>query len=107
MKFLNDSSQRVRKVANIRYNFEQNWNNLSDEEKERIDFLTTSIENGLIECWDGDIAYKEKDKMFAMFVGKLIQGESWKPSFDSDIFYSIGDKRILANEINKLMWNSF
>lgn len=103
IKFLNDSSQRVQKVANIRHNFEQNWNNLSDEEKERITFLTLSIENGLIECWDGDVAYKEDDKMYAMFLGGLVQGESWNPSFDSDIFYSIGDKRILANEINKLV----
>jgi len=104
-KFLNDSSQRVRKVANIRYDFEQKWNNLADNdaEKERIMFLTSALENELIQCWDGDVAYKEEDRMFAMFFGELLQGETWVDYFDSDIVYAIKDKRILAAEINKLI----
>lgn len=103
--FFNDSSQRVRKVANIRYNFEQKWNDIADndEEKERIIFLTSALKNDLIHCLDGEVPSMKEDKMFAIFFGELLQGQTWYHSFDRDIVFAIEDKRILADEINKLV----
>lgn len=103
--FLEDSSQRVKKVANIRYNFEQKWNSLksTDTEKQRIEFLTAAIEKGAIQCTDGFAEYKEDDKMYAIFDSMLFRGGFAQRGFDKDIFYTIPDKRILADTLNQLI----
>lgn len=104
-KFLNDPSPRVSKVANIRYQFEEKWNSLSDDdnEKQQIKFLTAALEKGVIQCQNGDVAYKEEDRMYAMFRSLLFKGEVWQPGFDKDIFYTIQDRRILADTLNQLI----
>ncbi len=104
-KFLNDPSPRVAKVANIRYQFNQKWDRLNDNdnEKQRIKFLTAALEKNVIQCWDGDVGYKEEDKVYAIFRSILLKGEIWQPEFDKDIFYTIQDKRILADTLNELI----
>lgn len=104
-KFLNDSSPRVSKVANIRYQFEQKWNGLSDDdnEKQRIKFLTAALEKDAIQCWNGGVGYKEEDRTYAIFRSLLFKGEIWQPEFDKDIFYTIQDRRILADTLNELI----
>lgn len=105
LNFFNDPSIRIQKVAHIRCKFDKKWNNLdvNDIEKERIRFLTTALEQGVIECGNGDIYYSEKDQMFAEFSSMLFKKAIWIDKFDKDIFYTIHDKRILADELNKLI----
>lgn len=108
--FLNDSSPRVVKVANIRKEFDQKWSGLASNldlsasyEKQRIEFLTSALEKNAIQCGSGDIRYPEEDKMLAIFRSLLFEGEVKIDGFDADIFYTIQDKRILATTLNELI----
>lgn len=104
-KFLNDPSPRISKVANIRHQFQQKWNSLNnyDVEKQRIEFLTAALEKGVIQCWDGGVISKEGET-HAIFISLLFnKNEIHMPGFDEDIYYTIQDKRILANTLNELI----
>ena len=103
--FIYDPSKRVQKVAYIRYKFDQKWNNLDDNdvEKQRILFLTSALKNGVIQCYNGDVSHTEEDKMFAIFRSILFEKEVWEDNFDRDIFYTIEDKKILADSLNGLI----
>ena len=104
-KFLNDPSPRVAKVANIRYNFEKKWNSLSvnDIEKQRIEFLISAYKNGEIGFIDNDVLIMEgDDKSSIGFISVLFEKTN-NQIFDSDILYTIKDKRILADTINELI----
>lgn len=104
-KFLDDNCERVRKVANIRKNFFMKWHSakLTKEEQQQIEFLTAAIKKNAIHCCDGCVGYLEKDKMTALFKSLLFKKSSWIRNFDKDIFYTISDKRILADQINQLI----
>lgn len=100
IRFLNDPSQRVAKVANIRYNFEEKWNSLSedDNERKRIQFLMSSK----IGYFIYDVILPDDDKMCISFTTRLFIGEKIL-DFDRDILETINDERILADAINELI----
>ncbi len=110
-ELLNDSSNRVRKIAYLRINFSKKLENYSTDEKELIDFLATALKvgaieiyNGLIPCFDKETNTFRDDYFYAMFNG-IIKGDI--SNFDSDIF-ELGslDQRILATVIyEKLLTN--
>lgn len=109
-RFLDDSSLRVAKVANIRKQFDQKWNGLmssldlsSSREMQRIEFLTSALEKNVIQCGALDVRYQEEDKMTAIFRSLLFNGEVRLEGFDVDIFDTIQDKRVLAATLNELV----
>lgn len=105
-KFLCDKSERVKKVALIRHNFEQKWKSLSDDdiEKQRIIWLTSVLEKGEIGYWSYDRALTGplKDQALIAFHSNWFQGINFH-EFDEDILTTIKDKRILADAINELI----
>lgn len=105
-KFLCDKSERVKKVALIRHNFEQKWNSLSDDdlEKQRIILLTSALEKGVISYFSYDRALSGplKDQALIAFHSEWFQG-IYHQEFDEDILTTIKDKRILADAINELI----
>lgn len=110
-ELLNDSSNRVRKIAYLRINFSKKLENYSTDEKELIDFLATALKvgaieiyNGLVPCFDKETNTFRDDYFYAMFNG-IIKGDI--SNFNSDIF-ELGslDQRILATVIyEKLLTN--
>lgn len=104
-KFLEDSSPRVRKVANIRNQFYQKWHNISDSDndKPRIRFLKAALEKRAIQCYDGCTICSEEDKMYATFESLLFEKPISQFEFDSDIYYTISDRIILADALNEII----
>lgn len=103
-RFLNDPSQRVVKVANIRDNFDKKWNSLSDNEKERINFLVSASKNGKIGYFNYDVLIIDADdKSRISFQSGLFKETKSSRIFDNDILCTIGDERILADTINELI----
>lgn len=99
-KFLNDSSARISKVANIRYQFGEKWNRLSDSdiEKQRIKFLMSAHI-----CWeDYDVILDEEDKSYVYIQSEFFK-KAYQGYFDSDILYAIRDSGILADAVNELI----
>lgn len=106
IRFLNDPFLRVAKVANIRYNFEEKWNSLSedDSERKRIVFLMSAFKNREIGCFVYDVLNLEADdESFVNFTSGLFKKSKDQRRFDSDILYTINDRRILADAINELI----
>jgi hypothetical protein len=112
--FLNDDVERIRKIAAIRVNFESKLESCSIDEKDLINFLTTAIKNGAIECGDGLIPYYNEDGtsrddlMCAKFDSPLFidkGGAGFHDKFDADICCNIKDKRILAYALYELLLN--
>ena len=99
-KFLNDSSARISKVANIRYQFSEKWNRLSDNdiEKQRIKFLMSA------HIWweDYDVILDEEDKIYVYIQSEFFK-KGYQGYFDSDILYTIRDSGILADAVNELI----
>ncbi len=102
-RFLEDSDDRVRKVAKIRRDFDDKWDTLDDNEKERINFIYKALKTHAISLInDGNVP---PDKVWASFSSFLFDDDNSKdqPRFDRDIFSTIADKRILAAEINEMI----
>ena len=99
-KFLNDSSARISKVANIRYQFGEKWNRLSDNdiENQRIKFLMSA------HIWweDYDVILDEEDKSFVYIQSEFFK-KAYQGYFDSDILYTIRDSGIFADAVNELI----
>lgn len=102
-KLLNDTSNRVQKIASLRINFPQKLENYSNDEKELINFLTNAIKvraiqisDGLVPCFDETNIYRD-DWFYAIFRG-LVKGNI--NNFDKDVF-KLGeiDSNILASAI--------
>ena len=103
-KYLNHQDKRIRKVANLRRNFEKKWNYFSDNKKERIKWIETALKLGVINTIDGCLIDKEPDKMCVLFESALFKKTQYIYDFDKDIFYTIqNDQRILASKINDLI----
>jgi len=103
-KYLNHQDKRIRKVANLRRNFEKNLNYYSDNKKERIKWIETALKLGVINAIDGCLINKEPDKMCAIFESDLFKKTQYIYDFDKDIFYTIqNNQKILASKINDLI----
>ena len=110
-RFLEDSDDRVRKVAKIRRDFDDKWDTLDDNEKERINFIYKALKIHAISLIDGHIGHTDghgnvlHDKVWASFLSFLFDDDNSKdqPEFDKDIFSTIADRRILAAEINDMI----
>ena len=112
-KILNDTSNRVQKIASLRINFPQKLENYSNDEKEPINFLTNAIKvraiqiwDGLIPCFDETNIYRD-DWFYAIFRGLVKDNIN---NFDEDVF-KLGEinsnilasaiyERILTNELS-------
>lgn len=91
-RFLEDSDDRVRKVAKIRRDFDDKWDTLDDNEKERINFIYKALKIHAISFIEGvDLSFLFDDN------------SKYQSGFDRDIFSTIADKRILAAEINEMI----
>lgn len=89
-RLLNDSSNKVRKIARLRINFSEKMRTYSDDENELIAFLTTALKAGAIKIYDGLVPYFDKeintfrdDSFYALFNG-IVKGDI--SNFDSDVF---------------------
>lgn len=102
-RFLIDEDDRVIKVASIRVRFEEKWYQSDISWKKEIVFLQTALEYGIITCLDGLTG--NEDTMTARFESPLFEpiDSSVYFSFDRDIFWTIDDKRILAEAIMGLL----
>ncbi len=99
--FLNDPSERVRKVYQIREEFISKWSTLSNEEKTNIIFLERSLTFGAIEIFEAGISSSD-DKVNVIFKSLLFD-EEIALEFDWDILYAIQDKRILASKLYEII----
>ncbi len=94
--FINDPSERVKKVALIR---ENHCCYVPDDERGRIDFLTRALMVKAITT-DYEAGYCEKEDV--TFYSILFEAHSITiPDFDCDILYRIADKSILASKIEE------
>lgn len=105
-ELLDDSSNKVRKIAYLRINLTKAIESYSKDEKELIDFLATALKvraieiyNGLVPCFDKETNTFRDDYFYAMFNG-IIKGDI--TNFDIDVF-ELGklDQSILAVTIYK------
>ena len=101
--YLNHPNERIRKVANIRRNFENEWQNSSDNKKERIKWIENAITFGIIEKSVKLVGYDEPDKTLAVFESSLFAKSEDINKFDEDILFTIQDPRILSSKINELI----
>lgn len=98
--FLNDPSERVKKVALLKAEFINYLGSISDNERERISFLTKALTVKAITTDYEAYGYSEKeDTNFysILFADKSITIQN----FDCDILYRIADKSILASKIEE------
>ena len=100
--FLNDKSQRVREVANIRYNFNNEMRNCDIVQRKRIDFLTKALQTGAIECYDSGVI-AEPNVIYLCFNSLLFEHSYSVLRFNKDIYNSINKNFILANTLNQLI----
>lgn len=99
--FFNDSSKRVRKVCQIREDFINKWQTISEDEKANITFLERAFSFGAIEAFEVGIPPSD-DKVNVIFKS-LLFNEERVLEFDWDILYAIQDKRILASKLYEII----
>ena len=99
--FLNDESARVRKIAHIKINFPEKFNQYSDDERMLIEILAEAIRIGEIKIitdrMNGLNKYGNyQDDLMYVHVMGLINGMMY--DFDQDVYdLKVKDVRILAN----------
>ncbi len=99
--FLNDPSERVRKVYQIREEFISKWQTISEDEKANIIFLERSLTFGSIEIFEVGVP-SSVDKV-NVILKSLLFNEDLALEFDWDILYAIQDKRILASKLYEII----
>ena len=103
-QFLDDQDTRIKKIANIRLDFNEKWKLYSDDEKETVNFLKTAINTNMIQCFDGLVGGKPEGVILANFRSSLfVNGGTDYMAFDEDIFRNIKDSRLLADELFKMI----
>lgn len=103
-QFIGDQDERIKKVANIRLDFNEKWKLYSDDEKVTVNFLKTAINTNMIQCFDGLVGGIPEGVMLANFRSPLfVNGGTDYMTFDEDIFRNIKDNRILADELFKMI----
>lgn len=109
LKYLNDECARIRKVANIRQDFDTKWNEISQNKHElaQINFLVSALNKGAIKIYELYTPRQEDETVTIKFQSYLF---TWNDktiinnnlinhkltNFDADILHTIPDKRILA-----------
>jgi len=110
--FLMDDDERIKKVATIRATFDEKLETYSDDEKDLVSFLTSALDNGTINLFDGLIPYFHEDgtlrddlvcASFQSVLFKQKGANTFIHEFDQDIFSTIKDLRILADALYELL----
>ena len=95
--FANDPSERVRKVVDLRTSIDDKINNLSEPQKELIEYIIEAKEKQLFTICDGLLGFDNPSDMYVMI--------EYSPVFsgdfvgDDDIYWYMKDFRVVAYDM--------
>ena len=95
--FANDPSERVRKVVDLRTSIDDKINNLSEPQKELIEYIIEAKEKQLFTICDGLLGFDNPSDMYVMiefspvFIGDFVGNE--------DIYWYMKDFRVVAYDM--------
>ena len=100
-KYMNNPDERMRKIVQIRKQFEENWNNqIQENDKKIIEYLLFAINMGNI-TYLKRTSISAEGKILISFLSQFFEYN--EVIFDEDICDNIKDKRILACELYRLI----
>lgn len=100
--YLNDKSQRVQKIAKIRYKFNQNYQLLSIKEQEQINLITSALQTNAIKY----IIIDQNQNIANILIYSTLFNNPWTLKINADLLI-IEDKQILAKIIINLIKNNY
>ena len=95
--FANDPSERVRRVVDLRTSIDDKINNLSEPQKELIEYIIEAKKNHLFTICDGLLGFDNPSDMHVMI--------GFSPVFnggyvgDRDIYWYMKDLRVIAYDM--------
>ena len=95
--FANDSSERVRRVVDLRTSIDGKINNLSESQKELIEYIIEAQENDLFTISDGLLAFDNPSDMYVMIEDSPVFSGSFVG--DEDIYRYMKDFRVVAYDM--------
>lgn len=105
-KYLNDSNERIRTIANERSSFDLKWNEAyTEREKKFIEFIASIIESGMFNVMDGLVGGKPNGIFLGQYSSYLLKRPSKWTDMNEDIL-RMDDKRVFASKVYEAFVNN-